>query len=376
MQLGTSIGNENALAADQFTILLVDDIQANLLSLEEMLQSANRLFLKASNGNEALQIVLKNQNIGLILLDVQMPGMDGYEVAQHLQTNKRTNQIPIVFVTAINKEEQFVLKGFQKGAVDYLSKPLNIKITRAKVDVFERLYFNQKQLNDVIIEKEKINKQLERFMYVISHDLKSPLSGIIALVELLKEDERINQLEGIDDCLDLLSSASTQSIKMISSLLAYSVTTQGPKNLEQVDVQKVIDEVMHILSLTHKFTLHSDNQLPVILTSKIKIYQVFQNLIIHSLESNDKPNPTVHIGVSIKGDKYEFYVRDNGKGIAKEDNKWVFNLFENNGNTNTEEANLLLGLNIAKMNVTEQGGNLWVESALREGSTYFFEWKK
>src|SRR5690349_2639885 len=130
----------------EFTILLVDDRPENLFSLEEILQKEGRSFIKASSGNEALKQVLKNSNIGLIMLDVQMPGMDGFEVAKILKSSSKTKNISIIFVTAISKDQQFVLKGFQEGAVDYLQKPLDISVTQAKVDVFEKLYFYQQEL--------------------------------------------------------------------------------------------------------------------------------------------------------------------------------------------------------------------------------------
>ncbi len=115
-----------------FTILLVDDREENLLALEEMLEQEGRVFIKASSGNEALRHALKNDRIGLIMLDVQMPGMDGFEVARLLKTNPKTRHISIIFVTAISKEEQYILKGFDEGAVDYLQKPLDINVTKAK----------------------------------------------------------------------------------------------------------------------------------------------------------------------------------------------------------------------------------------------------
>ena len=124
---------------EQFTILITDDRIQNIISLEEILVKENRVFLRATSGNEALKLSLKHDSIGLIMLDVQMPDMDGFEVAQLLKSNSSTRDISIIFVTAINKDAQHILKGFEHGAVDYLSKPLDIEVTRAKVNVFERL---------------------------------------------------------------------------------------------------------------------------------------------------------------------------------------------------------------------------------------------
>ena len=158
------------LVKEKFKILLVDDRVENLIALEEMLQAESRTFIRALNGIEALRLAALTDDIGLILLDVQMPGMNGFEVAKLLASTQKTKNITVIFVTAINREEHFVLEGFKEGAVDYLSKPLNIKITRAKVKVFENLYNTQKQLKEALIEKDKVIVQLERFGKLVAHD--------------------------------------------------------------------------------------------------------------------------------------------------------------------------------------------------------------
>lgn len=360
----------------KITILLVDDIPANLHTLEEMLQTDSRVFLKATSGAEALQLVLKNNDIGLILLDVQMPDMDGFEVAQHLQSYRATSLIPIIFVTAISKEEKFILKGFSKGAVDYLPKPLNIYITRSKVDVFERLYFYQQTLRDTIAEKEKVNKQLEQFTYIVSHDLKSPLTGIISLVELLKEDERINTVDGIKECLDLLSDASLRSVDMINSLLEDSKRADSRLSLELVDTAEMIRQLTRLLFNIKPVETILDPALPAFKTNKVKLKHVFHNLITNAIKHNDKEALKLRIGVNDRGDLYEFYVEDNGAGIADKDRKRIFELFETAAPSGGAETSTGVGLNIAKLYVEEQGGKIWVDSEPGKGSTFFFEWKK
>src|SRR5947208_7884681 len=143
---------------DSFKILIADDQIENVISLEEILAADNRVFLRTSSGNEALKQVVKNENIGLIMLDVQMPGMDGFEVAKLLKGNPATKEISVIFVTA-SKAEQYVLKGFAHCAVDYLQKPLDVSLTQAKVNVFERLYFYQQSLKKTFRDLEIINKQ-------------------------------------------------------------------------------------------------------------------------------------------------------------------------------------------------------------------------
>lgn len=360
----------------KFTILLVDDIPANLHTLKEMLHSESRVFLKATSGLEALELVLKNSDIGLILLDVQMPDMDGFEVAQHLQSYKASSLIPIIFVTAISKEEKFILRGYNKGAVDYLPKPLNIQITRSKVDVFEKLYFYQQALRDSIAAQEKVNKQLEQFTYIVSHDLKSPLTGIISLVELLKEDERINTIADIKECLDLLSDASVRSTDMINALLEDSKKSDSRLSLEQVDTAEMIHQIIRLLFNTKPTESSIDPALPVFKTNKVKLEHVFHNLITNAMKHNDKDALKLRIGVNDRGELYEFFVEDNGSGIDQKDRERIFELFETAGPAGGAETSTGVGLNIARKYVEEQGGNIWVTSEPGIGSTFFFEWKK
>jgi PAS domain S-box-containing protein len=142
-------------------ILIVDDKINNIYVLEQILGRPGRNLIRATNGNEALKVAL-HQEIDLIMLDVQMPGMDGFEVAQILKSNKRTSETPIIFVTAELKEHRFVMKGFEEGAIDYLYKPLNPDITEAKVSVLLQLHRQQREL----MEK---NQALENYALLINN---------------------------------------------------------------------------------------------------------------------------------------------------------------------------------------------------------------
>ncbi|MCK7554670.1 response regulator [Chitinophaga sedimenti] len=231
----------------KFTILLVDDRIENLLSLEEMLAADNRVFIKASSGNEALKLVLRNEDIGLIMLDVQMPDMDGFEVARLLKANPKTRDIAIIFVTAINKDEQHVLKGFEEGAVDYLPKPLDMMVTRAKVNVFEKLYFYDRDLKNALREKELVNNQLERFMYVVAHDLQSPLSGAMGLMMLMQEDERIKAHEDLLEYTNMAVKASSSLSAMITAIFEFSRKNELQQTVEDVDTNELLQEIIEML---------------------------------------------------------------------------------------------------------------------------------
>lgn len=358
----------------KFSILLVDDRMENLVSLEQMLLADNRNFIHATSGNEALKQVLKNEDIGLIMLDVQMPDMDGFEVARLLKANPKTRDISIIFVTAINKDEYHALKGFEKGAVDYLSKPLDINMTRAKVDVFERLYLYQHELRQALKDKELINGQLERFMHVVAHDLKSPLSGISGLLMLMKEEDEIIQSPFLTEYTNMAINATSQLADMITAILDYSREHRFRHIEEDVDVAELLQQLTRLLFPPAHVRIELEEGLPVIHTSKQKLQQVFQNLLTNAIKYNDKETGEIFIGGKPDGDFYEFYVKDNGPGIEEKDNERIFRLFEKVDNDDDKGTGI--GLNILKLLVETQGGKVWVESKFGEGSTFYFQWRR
>ncbi len=364
------------LAAEIFTILLVDDREDNLIALQEILEGENRQFIKALSGNEALRQILKNDNIGLIMLDVQMPGMDGFEVARLVKSNPKTKDISIIFVTAINKGEHYVLQGFSEGAVDYLQKPLEVSITRAKVKVFEQLYFYQKKLKQSISETEYINKQLERYVYIVSHDLKSPLASIITTLSIMEKDKRLTSQPDLCNSLEMLTQSAHHLSDMITALLDYSKKSAAEQVMEETDVAELIMMVTYLLFPPHNISLEIVTDMPVLFTRKLKLMQVFQNLIGNAIKYNDKEKGLIEIGCTPRDNYYEFYVRDNGPGIAKKDEQKIFYLFEVTENKAKKESSTGIGLNIMKMLVEEQGGRFWVETEEGNGSCFYFEWRK
>ncbi|SJZ35565.1 sensor histidine kinase [Sediminibacterium ginsengisoli] len=365
-----------ATKKNEFKILLVDDRPENLISLEELLIAEGRSFIKAGSGNEALKQVIKNEDIGLILLDVQMPEMDGFEVARILKSNPKTKDISIIFVTALSQHEEYVLKGFEEGAVDYLQKPLDINIVRAKVNVFEQLYRNQRDLKNTLAELNLINKQLEKFVSIVSHDLKSPLSSMIMVLDLLRTNELVQNNAELKDDINMLSQASGHLSDMIVSLLEYSRLSASQQTVEEVNTYELAQQVVEILLPPKNITVVISEHLPVIHTSRIKLQQVLQNLVSNAIKYNNKPEGIIEIGAKDKGPWVEFYVKDNGQGIAESDKERIFMLFATTENTSANDSSTGIGLNLLKVLVEEQGGKLWVDSVKDEGSTFYFEWKK
>ena len=168
-------------------ILIVDDKPENLYSLETLLAAEGREIVKASSGKEALMLAHK-QDFCLILLDVQMPEMDGFEVAQMLKSTRRTRKTPIIFITAISKEKKYMIRGLEGGAVDYLFKPLDTEVTKAKVNSFLKLFHQQQELEILNNELAALNEQKNYFLGMASHDLRNPLGNIITLSQFIEAD--------------------------------------------------------------------------------------------------------------------------------------------------------------------------------------------
>ena len=361
-----------------FKVLLVDDREENLVVLEEMLAKEGRVFLRATSGNDALKTVLKYEDIGLVMLDVQMPGMDGFEVARILKSNVKTRDISIIFVTAISKEEQYVLKGFKEGAVDYLQKPLDVNVTIAKVAVFERLYFFQQRLKNTHSEVSKVNKQLEQFVYIVAHDLKSPLAGIIGLLSIMNEEKDIVENPVMREYLDLISNAAGHLSEMITSLLEQSRKNLEHQASENFDVDEMVKQIAHLLFPPSHVKINVVDKLPSVHTRKVKLQQVFQNLMSNAIKYSDKKDGRIDIGYADEGDRYLFYVKDNGPGISLADQDKIFNLFQTSTNKSNSQSDdsTGVGLNIVKLTVEEQGGKIWADSIPGEGSCSNFTWMK
>ncbi len=246
------------------------------------------------------------------------------------------------------------------------------------MNVFEDLYFYQHQLKTTISELQKINKQLEKFVYIVAHDLKSPLSGIIGMLGLLEMDKQVAGNAETLEYVSLLSNAAYHLSGMISSLLDYSRKSIDQQSVEEVDVNVMIKEMSFLLFPPKNITIKVAGQLPVFSTKKLKLQQVFQNLISNAIKYSDKPQGLILVGVKEKEDCYEFYVTDNGPGIPLEKQKDVFNLFHTSVNKSASkvDGSTGVGLNIVKMMMAEEGGKIWLESTPGLGTTFFFDWKK
>ena len=359
-------------------ILLVDDRTENLYALENILACENRTILKASSGEEALKIAF-SEDLSLILLDVQMPVMDGFEVAHLLKQTNRTKKTPILFVTAISKEKKYMLKGYQEGCIDYLFKPLDIDITQAKVNTLLKFYEQQRELEFKNIELAKLNQEKNYFLGVASHDLRNPIGNIISLVNILEDELRDQLSDDLKEMLHMMQDSGRDMLELLNNLLDVSKIESGNMNLKLKNnsiadtIQKSIND--NIRTANSKQIILDYNiadNLPNVCFDKIHLQQVLNNLISNAIKFSFG-NTHVEINVGLKNHEVIVSVKDQGQGIPSNDIHRVFLPFARTSVSSTNgEKSTGLGLTIAKRIVEAHGGNIWLSSEVGKGTTFFF----
>lgn len=364
-------------------ILIVDDKEANLFSLEDALEPLGIDVDKALSGPEAIKLV-KMKDYSVILMDVQMPGMDGFETASLIRDMDLTRHPPIIFVTAISKEEHYVLKGYKSGCVDYLLKPLNLELVRNKVRFCMDLHLQVLE-NDVLIRKlkenevdlKRSNEELQQFAYVASHDLQEPIRMVKNYIQLFAKKYQASVDQKADTYIKYIIDGSERMQKLIDGLLSMSQVSSGGKFFETVDLNDVLNTVKKDLKLLideNAVNIVCSN-LPIVHGDKIQLRQVFQNLISNSIKFRREEKPLIQIQCT-ESDKFnQISVADNGIGINSQYFEQIFVIFKRL-HTRDKYPGSGLGLSLCKKIIERHGGQLWTESEEGKGTTFFFNIKK
>lgn len=355
-------------------ILIADHNQENLLSLENILEKEGRNIIKAYSSNEVLKIAFE-EPLTLLIIDVQTPDMDGFEVARQLKNNPKTKDINIIFITSIGKQENFALNDFDEGSVDFLHTPLDAGIACAKVALFEKLYFYQEALSEKTTNLKAINKQLDEFVYIISHDLKAPLRGIASLASFIEDDLGKTPNPAVTETLNMLKSRCNRMQSLIDGILHYSRMSNNFSAPEAVDVNELLKSIMETIIAPPNIKITFQENMPVVIGEKVKLNEIFQNLISNGIKHNNKEQGIVNVAYKDLGDEYEFTVTDNGSGIKPEHHEKIFGIFQTLQPKDKVESTGI-GLTIAKKLVEQNGGKLTLDSVYGEGSTFRFTWKK
>jgi len=401
--------------------LVVDDREDNLLSIEAILAPDGYKIVKADSGRAALKILLKETDFTLILMDVQMPSLNGFETAEMIYASDKLRHIPIIFITANDTGDKHVFKGYQTGAVDYIQKPINPELLRVKVSVFVELYKKNHQLiaqeqqlrlSNKRLEKEiqerksseervrmlneqlldnlnqlrATNEELERFAYVASHDLQEPLRKIMLFGgrltskyhDALGDDGRVY--------IDRMVKATERMQSLIDNILSYSKTAAAPDEYEDVSLNNLVHDVLADLDMyvAEKQAKVEVSDLPTLHVMPAQFRQLLQNLFINALKfsKHDTP-PEIHVyAETIKGmqlpdirsEQYDddfcsIYVKDNGIGFEQHYADQIFQSFKRLHSYERYEGTGL-GLSICKKIVEKHKGFITGTGKVNEGATF------
>jgi two-component system sensor histidine kinase/response regulator len=361
-------------------VLLVDDIEANIVALEALLADMDCELVRASSGNEALRQLLR-RDFAVMLLDVQMPGMDGFEVARYARDNPSTRDVPIIFLTAMHENEPSVLRGYGSGAVDFLFKPVNPHVLRAKVRVFLELYLSRRALSEEVTahkrtlsELELSNTALRHFTDAASHDLRAPLRAIRAFLEALAEEASQLLDAQASDYLQRSRRAADRMDSLLASLLTYARLRKPPAR-RVVDCDAVLEHVCTDLA----DRIHASNAqlrrgaLPRIQGDPDRLYQLFLNLISNALKFKKADCvPKISVTAERRAGFWAFCVEDEGIGVEPAHRATIFGAFERLHEQSKFEGSGL-GLAICQQIVEQHGGHIWMEPASVQGSRFCFD---
>lgn len=367
------------------TILIVDDMPSNLGVLTSHLEQQGYTAVVAQGGEEGVERA-EFVRPDLILLDVMMPGVDGFEACRRLKTNPITRDIPVIFMTALTDTTD-KLTGFAVGAVDYVTKPLNgaevlarIKTHLALYSLRRRLAEQNERLRQEIAAREETqaallrsNAELEQLAYVASHDMQEPLRMVASYLQLVAQRYKGQLDADADEFIGFAVDGAKRMQALINDLLAYSRVGTRARPFEPTDCNKVMQTALANLgvAIVESGAQITHDDLPTVMGDSSQLVQLFQNLIGNAIKFRGTEPMRVRVGAEADDGHWQFSVRDNGIGIAPEYHQRIFVMFQRL-HGRTEYPGTGIGLAICKKIVERHGGTVWVESQPGQGSTFKF----
>lgn len=392
-------------------ILLVDDSEDNLMSMEIVLEQGGYSLFKATSGKDALKILLKEDDFTLILLDVKMPIMDGYETAELIYQRDKLRHIPIIFITGQDYEETAIFKGYKAGAVDYIRKPFNPAILRSKVAVFAELYkknlllqkqdeelrkingdlvkLNQElenrvkertnQLETVNSELKNLNSSKDKFLSVISHDLRNPLTALLTSSAKLNEnpgaltDKQIKQLSGI------IHRTSNKILQQLNEVVEWAKEQREKTNFnpKKLHLFKTIEESVELLrpnAVQKKIKLENKTPHQIFVKADgLMLRSILQNLVTNAIKFTPDGGH-VRLGAELEDGMVGVYIQDTGIGMNPEIKDHLFSRTYTTATVSgtNNEIGSGLGLLLVQDFVAQHGGTISVESEDGKGTTFRF----
>lgn len=360
-------------AEKPINFLLVDDLEENLLALEALLQRDGLTCLKARSGEEALELLLVHE-VALALLDVQMPGMDGFELAEFMRGSERARHIPIIFVTAGAASPQRRFRGYEAGAVDFIQKPIEAHILRSKANVFFELYQQRRQIEAQRDDLEAAAKALRRadrhkdsFLAVLAHELRNPVAALAGGLHLLNKDIPDERAQDIRTRMERMLDHLTH---LVDDLLDVSRVSQGKIALKKARVElgdvlrSAIEASQHNIEAGgHRFVTDIPADPIWLDADHTRLAQIVANLLNNAAKYTP-PGGTVSLTAAALDGMVEVKVTDTGVGIPPEMQSKIFEIFAQvEDHLGKAQGGLGIGLALVKQLVTLHGGTIEVESA-------------
>jgi signal transduction histidine kinase len=353
--------------SEQIKILVVDDVPQNLAAIEAVLARPDVKLLSARSGDEALELLLVHE-VALALLDVRMPGMDGFELAELMRGKERTRSIPIIFMTAASHDPLRTFRGYEAGAVDFLHKPIDPVMLGSKVGVFVELYSQRRRIEAQLEELQRALRLNETFATVLGHDLRNPLNaislGAAALLQV-SSDEKVRAIA------ERIRASTRRMAKMIEQLLDVARIRAGGVALamQPGNVAELCGTISDELEGTHaprRIAVNARGDTAATFDAD-RLSQVFSNLVGNALQHSSPESP---VAVTIDGADPELVtVRICNEGaIPPERLKTLFEPFQASGS----QGGLGLGLYIARQFVQAHGGDVQASSEPGQPTTFEF----
>ncbi|MDQ0968766.1 two-component system sensor histidine kinase/response regulator [Flavobacterium sp. W4I14] len=362
-------------------ILIVDDRPENLISLQKVLQAHSFEVDTASSGEEALKKVLKN-NYVLIILDVQMPDMDGFEVAETISGFSKAKDTAIIFLSAVNTELKFITKGYLSGGLDYITKPVDINVLLLKIKTFYRIYEQNRKLNEVqekLLEEIEFRKQAEHkkdeFISIASHELKTPLTSVKGYIQLLQRSLNRDDKSMAQNHLEKASTQLEKLNELIVDLLDISKIESGKMkfNMKSFYADNMVNNAIEMLQQSNPdFKISKLGKTDeMIFGDEMRLEQVVINFITNAIKYAPGTNQ-VNVTTHIKDEKLYLAVKDFGIGISKEQQHKIFDKFYRVEDNSNRFNGLGIGLYICSEIINRHGGTIGVNSVPDEGSEFYF----
>ena len=383
------VGQINLKIEDEFdycgdmkpNVLIVDDNPANIDALEIILDKQDMNLLRATRGKEALEIAANN-DIAVIILDVDMPEMDGYEVAKSITSSTDTKHIPIIFLTAHYTSDFSEMEGYNSGAIDYVIKPAKNQILISKINLFCDLFKKNQELKEARKKADEANESKSDFLACMTHELRTPLNGIIGMLELLEFSGDLSELS--KKKVESAHLCSNELALLVNDILDFSKLNSGLLPLENIDfpIMAIIQNVYDVLSY-----VADKNNVELVLDMNLKdvdvikgdphrLRQILTNLTGNAIKFSKNGNVTIRVEVENEYDNKVdilFSVKDTGIGIPEDRLDSIFESFTQAFlSTARKYGGTGLGLSISKSLTELMKGEIGVESKVGEGSNFWF----